>query len=282
MAYYVSVEDRLFLDLRFQHLAREVGEASALLALVQAWRVGRDYYLESVRANRDHLGVPRSLFIKLLHSEKILACDMARTSDCGEFVLLSGIERACDALRAKILSGRAGGLKKSKNHKPRNQRGKALATLERSHSVATATPQRSCSVALDPYPYPVPKERNRDHAANGPNGPDSQHEFEGVLTDANRGLLARVKPQAMRQWMLTYPTWFIKQESDRAAAWVAANPAKAPKSNFAKFMNGWLDRGYSTYRQTNDVGSQTKKTLVMTLDPIDVSYPGTDDSGESV
>jgi hypothetical protein len=278
---YVPVEDRLFLDVRFRRLASEVGEPFALAALIQAWRTARDYYLESVRAERTHLGVPRKVFFNNQHADEILKCGLATASECGEFVTLSGIERVCESLKVAIVSGRLGGKKKSENHKTRNHRRKSSSPLQGPYKDPSAplNPPSSDPLALS---LTLPKYRNRDHAANVPDGPNSQHEFEGVLTDANRGLLARVKPGVIGVWMQMYPTWFIKQESERAAAWVAANPAKAPKSNFAKFMNGWLDRGYSTYRQTNDVGSQTKKTLIRTLDPIDVSYPGTDDSGESV
>ena len=276
---YVIIEDRLFVDVRFRKLARETGEAAGLLALVQAWSTARDYYVKAVRAERQYLGVPKPLFLNTLHSQEILNCGLARVSDCGDFVLLSGTERLCAKLSAKIRNGRVGGQKKSENHKPRNDGEISLAKLELTGSERVAKPKRSGS---SPYPYPDPKNKNLNLPPNAPDGPFDDQEFLEILTAANRGLLARVKPQAMRQWMLTYPSWFIKQESERAAAWVATNPAKGPKSNFGKFMNGWLDRGYKTYRQTNDVGPQTKKTLVMTLDPIDVSYPGKTDSGESV
>ena len=277
---YVPVEDRLFLDVRFRRLASEVGEPVAVVSLIQAWRTARDYYIESVRADREYLGVPKKVFRNTPHSDEILKCGLATLSSCSEFVFLSGTQRVCESLKVAITSGRLGGRKKSENHKQRNHRGKSSSPLEGPYKAPSAplNPPSSDPLALS---LTLPKYRKRDLPPNAPDGPFDDQEFLEILTAANRGLLARVKPQAIRQWMLTYPSWFIKQESERAAAWVATNPAKAPKSNFGKFMNGWLDRGYKTHRQTNDDSPRSKEVLVTTLEPIDVSYRGKTDSGES-
>ena len=44
------------------------------------------------------------------------------------------------------------------------------------------------------------------------------------------------------RWRYTYPALNITQEVLRAAEWVEANPKKAPKKNWKRFMTLWLAR----------------------------------------
>lgn len=52
-------------------------------------------------------------------------------------------------------------------------------------------------------------------------------------------------------WLETYQdkTW-INLEIKKAQAWIHANPRKAPKTDFARFLNNWLSRGWENYRKT--------------------------------
>lgn len=51
-------------------------------------------------------------------------------------------------------------------------------------------------------------------------------------------------------WIAAYPdpAW-IRQEVNKAAAWITANPKKAPKK-FPAFMGNWLSRGWEQFRKT--------------------------------
>lgn len=51
------------------------------------------------------------------------------------------------------------------------------------------------------------------------------------------------------QWIRTYKDekW-IDFEISAANAWILANPLKAPKSDFKRFYNGWLKRGWEKHR----------------------------------
>lgn len=52
-------------------------------------------------------------------------------------------------------------------------------------------------------------------------------------------------------WLQTYQdqAW-INLEIKKAHAWIHANPRKAPKTDFARFLNNWLSRGWENYRKT--------------------------------
>lgn len=51
-------------------------------------------------------------------------------------------------------------------------------------------------------------------------------------------------------WSDTYPKEFVEEELKKARSWVLANPHKAPKSAWGRFLNQWLTRGWEKYRTT--------------------------------
>ena len=63
--------------------------------------------------------------------------------------------------------------------------------------------------------------------------------------------LKNLKPEIIKSWQATYQdlSW-VKQEILKAKTWCVANPSKAPKSNFARFITNWLARGFESYRKT--------------------------------
>lgn len=63
-------------------------------------------------------------------------------------------------------------------------------------------------------------------------------------------LLGTVTHKAQQLWLKTYPDadW-IRQEFLSALSWCEANPKKRPKSDYAKFLGGWLRRGWESHRK---------------------------------
>lgn len=57
--------------------------------------------------------------------------------------------------------------------------------------------------------------------------------------------------ELFNSWLKTYEdeTW-IRLEISKAASWIVANPKKAPKKDFGRFLNNWLSRGWDTYRKS--------------------------------
>ena len=51
------------------------------------------------------------------------------------------------------------------------------------------------------------------------------------ITDADR-----------QEWLEAYPLALLDQELAKATAWLKANPARAKRSNWRKFLVGWLTR----------------------------------------
>lgn len=63
--------------------------------------------------------------------------------------------------------------------------------------------------------------------------------------------LASVKIDIQAAWVRLYEdkTW-VEREVRAAVLWCMANPARAPKSDRARFLTNWLKRGWESYRKT--------------------------------
>jgi len=74
--------------------------------------------------------------------------------------------------------------------------------------------------------------------------------LEGEYSLTAKELLASVPLKLQESWVVSYPdpAW-VKQEVNKAAAWILANPRKAPKK-FPAFMGNWLARGWESFRKT--------------------------------
>lgn len=94
-------------------------------------------------------------------------------------------------------------------------------------------------------------------ASTAPAAPVAQ--LVGDYSPKAKTLLCAVPAEMQESWIAAYPdpAW-IKQEINKAAAWISANPKKAPKK-FPAFMSNWLSRGWEQFRKTlpsNKPGSE--------------------------
>jgi len=63
--------------------------------------------------------------------------------------------------------------------------------------------------------------------------------------------LKSIKAEVQEAWVKTYEdVEWIRHELRQAIAWCKANPARQPKSNFARFFTAWLSRGWERHRKT--------------------------------
>jgi SOS-response transcriptional repressor LexA len=62
----------------------------------------------------------------------------------------------------------------------------------------------------------------------------------GYDNDTNR--LTNITSENILQWKKAYPHLDVEQQICKMESWLAANPTKHPKSNFLRFINGWLAR----------------------------------------
>lgn len=60
-----------------------------------------------------------------------------------------------------------------------------------------------------------------------------------------------ISEELKAQWIKTYKDekW-IDFEISAAKSWILSNPTKAPKSDFKRFYNSWLKRGWENHRKT--------------------------------
>lgn len=78
-------------------------------------------------------------------------------------------------------------------------------------------------------------------------------------TNEQKKAAAEIPDELKKQWIKTYgdEKW-IDFEIAAAEAWMLSNPTKAPKSDFKRFFNGWLKRGWESHRKT--LSSKSKMT----------------------
>lgn len=64
-------------------------------------------------------------------------------------------------------------------------------------------------------------------------------------------LLKKVKAPLQEAWLDCYQDekW-ITQELFKAIVWLTANPKRAPKKDFGRFISNWLSRSFESYRKT--------------------------------
>lgn len=83
-----------------------------------------------------------------------------------------------------------------------------------------------------------------------------------LLEESTQQLLEKTNREAQDAWVQTYGdiAW-IKLELAKAWAWCKSNKAKAPKSNWDRFVNGWLSRGWENHRKgiASVTGGKTRK-----------------------
>lgn len=63
-------------------------------------------------------------------------------------------------------------------------------------------------------------------------------------------VLTQVQVDLQKKWIEVYGKDFCLEEFKKIYTWLAANPAKSPKSDFGKFINTWLTRGWESHRKT--------------------------------
>ena len=51
-----------------------------------------------------------------------------------------------------------------------------------------------------------------------------------------------VTDEQIEVWRAAYPAVNIESELNRAAAWIVSNPGEAPRSNFSRFLNSWMEK----------------------------------------
>lgn len=48
--------------------------------------------------------------------------------------------------------------------------------------------------------------------------------------------------EQLEVWKAAYPAVNVEEQIRLAAAWIVSNPNDAPRSNFSRFLNAWLER----------------------------------------
>ncbi|MBU6149811.1 MAG: hypothetical protein KGR25_00065 [Chloroflexi bacterium] len=130
----------------------------------------------------------------------------------------------------KLIEAKYGHLLDSSKKGPKKVQGKSnQKTCARMDGTAPApAPVRDGSVQNDSCPDPAIAGRDRPPAI----GWGSSAGWSGLT------------PEHRKVWEAAYPSVSIDGELAKAHAWLLANPTRAGKRNWAKFLNGWMGRAH--------------------------------------
>lgn len=76
---------------------------------------------------------------------------------------------------------------------------------------------------------------------------------------AYAGLLSACRAEAIKKWKEAYGRDFVDEEAKKAEGWIASNPGRAPKSDFTRFFNGWLNRAHEARRKASPPGTTRER-----------------------
>lgn len=103
------------------------------------------------------------------------------------------------------------------------------------------------AVAAQEYPGEQPDENKEKGRASKPD------------FDAATGKIINLPEAVMQKWSNAYPAIDIRKEVERAEAWLLANP-KNRKSDYVRFLNGWLSRAQDKAPRAGTAASRPKPT----------------------
>ena len=105
-------------------------------------------------------------------------------------------------------------------------------------------------------------------------GPVTELAGNELLDTALKGVNERLQ----RTWVQTYPDQdWLRQEIQKAASWIEANPKRRPKKSLARFIGAWLARGWDRHRLTMPKGQSAPDHFLSAdeLDRIQAEFNGT-------
>lgn len=79
---------------------------------------------------------------------------------------------------------------------------------------------------------------------------DFENRFPNIFHPDHREYFEKLQVKVLETWIQLYPAEWIDLELLKAIGWMHANAQKSPKSDFPKFFNGWLMRGWETHRKS--------------------------------
>ena len=132
-------------------------------------------------------------------------------------------ERFSNAAKKRLLDARAKSVRRMSAVCPPDAR------TDRGLEERRGEEKREELIPAAPVPTSVPQKRTRSPAKPRFHW-DCESGWQGI-TDTDR-----------QEWAEAFPAAILAQELARATAWLKANPTKAHRSNWRRFLVGWLQR----------------------------------------
>lgn len=77
---------------------------------------------------------------------------------------------------------------------------------------------------------------------------------------------AEFRKELHEKWANEFGTEFLESEFRKVSAWILANPKKAPKSDWGRFLNAWLYRSWESQRKLNPANPGAKNRASAMMD----------------
>lgn len=108
--------------------------------------------------------------------------------------------------------------------------------------------------------------RSKKLEVRSKNAPNPATDPVAVKKESEWKYFPGFKLELYNAWVDKYGTEFVREEISKADLWCLANKNKAPKSDFNRFMNGWLSRNWETHRKK--IASSTINLKPLNLEDI--------------
>lgn len=248
----INIEDKLFLDPRFEILKKLLGsEALAIGTVVQFWRCMQNLFKEDRQLSEE-------IFTNLFPVE-LIKSGLAMRVDNG-FIRAAGDEEHFSWLKERVEAGKVGGRHSGITRRSKNNN-LTEANAKQNEANVKQTQANAKPLTLTPPLTLTLKKEELNTVCSEANFVRSKLAMELVTIDEEANSLARmVKSQVQEAWLKLYPdSDWIKRELIKAKSWIAMNPQKAPKSRYGQFLSSWLERGWERQRKTYSTNKSNPK-----------------------
>lgn len=241
----INIEDSLLKDDKFSELCIKLGSRiMALGTVAEAFIMAQKYYLDESNGRL----IPLNEWQRKQTLHVLIDVGLADVEENG--IYIKGSNESFKWLLQKSDAGKMSAA--SKRIKRQKESTAVERTLTDEHGSQPLTPtlplsltptliQNSNSNNLIITPEPEKKPKLPTQAAKA---------VDVVEFKISSSKSISIKKDLITAWSDTYPKEYLDFSVKELRNWVLSNEHKAPKSAWAKFMNGWFKRGWERYRTT--------------------------------
>lgn len=278
----VNLEEQFFSQSRKRRLARNLGYPEHMIVglLASLWHDSQDYEQTTASAKeicewarldelqdwefgRDKVTTTDAIFIEAMITSRFLT-----EVEPGKY-RIHGNEAQLEQIKKwKDRAHKAAEARWGKHVKVDEPRKKEETCISNAQACSEAMPSNTIQFNTI-HNNSLEKEVSTERSLSEPSGAPIEF-YDPVIQEFFSR--AKVKTSTQMLWLKTYgDSDWLKQEFLKVITWLDANPAKRPKKNYARFIGGWLSRGWEWHRKTIQSQPAGQKSVLEELQGLGVS-----------